>query len=230
MSKTPPPDPLTANLPFSVRVPQGDTKPRKVCDTCGFIAYQNPKIVVGAVVSSAGKLLLCRRAIAPRRGYWTIPAGFLEEGETLEEGTRREVREGSRCRDRDQRASGRLFCSTFVAGADFLPGRPPKWICRRAGKPRGGALRLERRSVGGYCLSERTLGPKCAPRHDWQDGLRSVQQSVIIAPANPHARGHRRGARNRYRPDRSAATSATAASPERPMPQPECDGAATAPT
>ncbi len=93
MSKTPPPDPLTANLPFSVRVPQGDTKPRKVCDTCGFIAYQNPKIVVGAVVSSAGKLLLCRRAIAPRRGYWTIPAGFLEEGETLEEGTRREVRE-----------------------------------------------------------------------------------------------------------------------------------------
>jgi ADP-ribose pyrophosphatase YjhB (NUDIX family) len=93
MSKTPPPDPLTADLPFSVRVPEGDTRPRKVCDTCGFIAYQNPKIVVGAVVSSADKLLLCRRAIEPRRGFWTIPAGYLEEGETLEEGVHREVHE-----------------------------------------------------------------------------------------------------------------------------------------
>jgi ADP-ribose pyrophosphatase YjhB (NUDIX family) len=57
------------------------------------VAYVNPKIVVGSVISAGERLLLCRRAIEPRRGYWTIPAGFLEEGEGLEEGARREARE-----------------------------------------------------------------------------------------------------------------------------------------
>jgi ADP-ribose pyrophosphatase YjhB (NUDIX family) len=93
MAKAPPPDPPTANLPFSRKIPDGDTKPREVCDTCGFIAYVNPKIVVGSVISAGEKLLLCRRAIEPRKGFWTIPAGFLEEGEGLEEGARREARE-----------------------------------------------------------------------------------------------------------------------------------------
>lgn len=89
----PPPDPLTADLPFSVRIPDGDNRPRNVCDTCGFIAYVNPKIVVGAVAASGGRILLCRRAIDPRKGHWTIPAGFLEEGESLEQGAAREARE-----------------------------------------------------------------------------------------------------------------------------------------
>ncbi|MCQ8783671.1 NUDIX hydrolase [Mangrovibrevibacter kandeliae] len=78
---------------FSLRTPQGDERPRRVCDHCGFVAYDNPKIVVGAVVRHASRILLCRRAIAPRRGFWTIPAGYLELEETPEAGARREARE-----------------------------------------------------------------------------------------------------------------------------------------
>ena len=78
---------------FTQLVPEGDNRPREVCDSCGFIAYANPKIVVGTVVSEGGRVLLCRRAIEPRRDYWTLPAGYLEHGETLEEGAAREVSE-----------------------------------------------------------------------------------------------------------------------------------------
>jgi len=78
---------------FTRTRPDGDTHHRDVCDRCGFIAYENPKIVVGSVVTHAGKVLLCRRAIEPRRGYWTVPAGYLELGETPEEGAAREARE-----------------------------------------------------------------------------------------------------------------------------------------
>lgn len=78
---------------FSRRVPSGDNLERDVCDRCGFIHYVNPKIVVGSVVTYEGKFLLCRRAIEPRRGYWTLPAGFMEQGETTDEGARREARE-----------------------------------------------------------------------------------------------------------------------------------------
>ena len=78
---------------FSRRTPDGDTHGRNVCDHCDFIHYENPKIVVGSVVRHAGKILLCRRAIEPRKGYWTIPAGYLELHETPEDGARREARE-----------------------------------------------------------------------------------------------------------------------------------------
>jgi len=78
---------------FSKTTPDGDTHQRDVCDHCGYVAYQNPKIVVGSVVTHAGRVLLCRRAIEPRHGYWTVPAGYLELGETPEEGARREARE-----------------------------------------------------------------------------------------------------------------------------------------
>ncbi len=64
-----------------------------MCDACGYIHYDNPKIVVGAVVESRGRILLCRRAIEPRKGYWTIPAGYLELNESSEEGALREARE-----------------------------------------------------------------------------------------------------------------------------------------
>jgi ADP-ribose pyrophosphatase YjhB (NUDIX family) len=76
---------------FETIVPEGDSRPREVCKTCGFVDYQNPKIVAGAVVSHAGKILLCRRAIEPRSGFWTLPAGFLEAHEQPEEGAMREV-------------------------------------------------------------------------------------------------------------------------------------------
>ena len=75
------------------RVPEGDHRPRHVCDSCGTIHYQNPKLVVGCVPEHEGRILLCRRAIEPRRGYWTVPAGFMENGETLQEAAVRESQE-----------------------------------------------------------------------------------------------------------------------------------------
>lgn len=78
---------------FNHQVPEGDDKPRLVCGDCGWIHYVNPKIVVGAVCSYGDRILLCRRAIEPRRGFWTLPAGFMEERETTEAGARREAME-----------------------------------------------------------------------------------------------------------------------------------------
>ncbi len=78
---------------FAKAVPDGDTIVRDVCETCGFVAYQNPKVVVGAVIHREDKVILCRRAIEPRAGFWTVPAGYLEVGETVAEGTMREARE-----------------------------------------------------------------------------------------------------------------------------------------
>ncbi len=76
--------------PVTVRVPDDDNRPRHVCDACGTIHYRNPKVVVGCVPEWQGKILLCRRAIEPRRGFWTTPAGFLENGESLQLGAARE--------------------------------------------------------------------------------------------------------------------------------------------
>lgn len=72
-------------------VPAGDTKLRLVCPSCGYIHYENPKLICGALVRYQGKILLCRRGIEPRYGYWTLPAGFMEIGETLLEGALRET-------------------------------------------------------------------------------------------------------------------------------------------
>lgn len=77
-------------------VPDGDTRARLTCPECGFIAYENPKVVVGSVASHDGRVLLCRRAINPRAGFWTLPAGFLEMGETAEQGALREAMEEAR--------------------------------------------------------------------------------------------------------------------------------------
>jgi len=79
--------------PVSLKTPAGDHLPRHVCEGCGTVHYQNPKLVVGCVPEHEGRILLCRRAIQPRLGYWTIPAGFMENGETSQEGARRESRE-----------------------------------------------------------------------------------------------------------------------------------------
>jgi ADP-ribose pyrophosphatase YjhB (NUDIX family) len=76
---------------FVHRVPEGDNRERLICADCGHIAYDNPKVVVGSVVVTDGSVLMCRRAIEPRRGFWTLPAGYLEHGETLEEGAAREA-------------------------------------------------------------------------------------------------------------------------------------------
>lgn len=79
-------------------VPQGDSRERLVCDDCGYILYENPKIIVAAVCPWEGKVLLCRRAIKPRLGLWTIPAGFMEVEETTAQGAAREVWEEARAR------------------------------------------------------------------------------------------------------------------------------------
>ncbi|MBO6825171.1 MAG: NUDIX hydrolase [Sneathiella sp.] len=76
---------------FEKRVPDGDDLERHVCRDCGWIHYDNPKIVVGSVVTYEDKFLLCRRAIEPRRGFWTLPAGYMENQETTEDGARREA-------------------------------------------------------------------------------------------------------------------------------------------
>ncbi|MEQ9812440.1 MAG: NUDIX hydrolase [Azospirillaceae bacterium] len=77
-------------------VPAGDDRERLTCPDCGFIAYENPKIVVGSVVHHGDRILLCRRSIEPRSGFWTLPAGYLELGETPAEGARREAEEEAR--------------------------------------------------------------------------------------------------------------------------------------
>ena len=77
--------------PIHKIVPENDDRLRDVCLDCGYIAYQNPKIITGAICIWENKFLLCKRAIEPRKGYWTIPAGYLELNETTAKGAEREV-------------------------------------------------------------------------------------------------------------------------------------------
>ena len=89
------------DIDFRDETPPGDDRRRRVCATCGFVDYQNPRIVVGSVVvteeASAEKILLCRRAIEPGYGYWTLPAGYMETGETTDHAAAREAREEAGC-------------------------------------------------------------------------------------------------------------------------------------
>lgn len=91
---------MTEKQIFTLKIPQGDDRTRLVCDRCDWVHYENPKAIVGsvveAVVDGRSKILLCRRAIEPRHGFWTIPAGFMEEQETIEEGAKREAYEEAR--------------------------------------------------------------------------------------------------------------------------------------
>ncbi|WP_027351891.1 NUDIX hydrolase [Halotalea alkalilenta] len=74
-------------------VPEGDDRERYVCPNCATVHYQNPRIVAGTLINAGSRVLLCRRAITPRRGYWTLPAGFMENAETTFEAAIRETRE-----------------------------------------------------------------------------------------------------------------------------------------
>jgi NADH pyrophosphatase NudC (nudix superfamily) len=84
------------------RVPPGDNRLRYVCGRCDTIHYQNPRIVAGCLAVHEQQVLLCRRAIEPRRGFWTLPAGFMENGETTEQAALRETWEEARARVRSQ--------------------------------------------------------------------------------------------------------------------------------
>lgn len=83
----------SCGAPVATRIPEGDNRPRAVCDNCGLIQYVNPKIVVGCVPVWGDRILMCKRAIEPRYGKWTLPAGFMENNESAPEGAAREAME-----------------------------------------------------------------------------------------------------------------------------------------
>lgn len=129
--------------PVATAVPEGDNRPRAVCSACGAIHYVNPKLVVGSVPEYAGQILLCRRAIEPRRGYWTVPAGFMELGETLGEAALRETWEEALARVE----LGSLFSVVDVVQA----GQVHVFFRARLLKPEFGA--------GAETLETRLFGP-----------------------------------------------------------------------
>jgi ADP-ribose pyrophosphatase YjhB (NUDIX family) len=113
-------------------VPPGDSLPRWVCDQCGDIHYQNPRLIVGTVPEYQGKVLLCRRAIEPRYGYWTLPAGFMENDETAAQAALRETLEEAGAKvdlvapfsliSVPRVNQVHLFYNARLLGLDFKPG------------------------------------------------------------------------------------------------------------
>ncbi len=114
------------------RVPEGDNRKRFVCDSCDIIHYQNPKIVTGCLAVHEDKVLLCKRSIAPRAGFWTLPAGFLENGETTAQGALRETVEEANARAEDLTlytmfnlphiSQVYMFYRATLSDLDFFPG------------------------------------------------------------------------------------------------------------
>ncbi|MEX2122334.1 MAG: NUDIX hydrolase [Woeseia sp.] len=158
------------------RVPQGDTRTRWICDSCSEIHYQNPKIVVGCVPEQDGRILLCRRAIEPRRGYWTVPAGFMELGESIAEGAARETREEA-CAEVQ---IGHLFASVDVIEAGQVH------------------LFFSATLVGGYGVGEETLETALFRKEDipWQEiaflsGTFALQKFLEDAGRNNGVHLHR---------------------------------------
>jgi len=96
---------------FSRTVPEGDNVERSVCDRCGFIDYQNPRIVVGSIATWNDQILLCRRAIEPGYGYWTFPGGFMELKESPEQAAAREADEEANV----ELAVGKLMATYFLS-------------------------------------------------------------------------------------------------------------------
>lgn len=84
--------------PLVLKIPAGDTLPRHVCEACSTVHYQNPKMVIGCIPEWGDRILLCKRAIEPRHGKWTLPAGFMENGETTAEAALRETLEEANAR------------------------------------------------------------------------------------------------------------------------------------
>jgi ADP-ribose pyrophosphatase YjhB (NUDIX family) len=118
--------------PVSQRVPTGDNRLRHVCDACGYIHYENPRLVLGAIAEWQERLLLCRRAIEPRAGFWTLPAGFMENGESTQAAAARETLEEACARvehsrlfaliDVPQINQVHIFYRGALAGGEHAPG------------------------------------------------------------------------------------------------------------
>ena len=142
--------------PVVSRVPPGDSLPRWVCDECGEIHYQNPKLVLGTIPEHGGRILLCRRAIEPRYGYWTLPAGFMENSETAAQGAARETLEEAGARIE----LGAPFSMISVPRVNQVhlfylraPARP-RFQARR-GDPGSGAVRRSRPALERHRLPHR---------------------------------------------------------------------------
>ena len=135
-------------------IPPGDDRPRYTCNSCGTIHYQNPRVVVGCIPTWEAKILFCRRAIEPRYGNWTLPAGYLENGETAAEGARRETLEEA-CAAVAPTGSLRslqyLLCQPDLSDVQGPLGRSE--FQTRSGKFRCPALRRRGDSMGRSGLS-----------------------------------------------------------------------------
>lgn len=132
------------------RIPDGDHLPRYVCEHCGTVHYENPRLVVGCVPEIDGRILLCRRAIEPRRGYWTVPAGFMENGETLQQAAARESYE---------EALARVDIGTLLAIVHVLTAHQVHVFFRARLQPSG-------YGVGAESLEVELVEPRDIP---WQD-------------------------------------------------------------
>lgn len=116
----------------ALRIPEGDTHPRHVCERCHAIHYLNPKLVIGSIPEWEDAILLCRRAIEPRRGFWTLPAGFMENHETTPQAAARETLEEAQARvevgglftlfDVPHISQVHLFFRARLLSPDFGPG------------------------------------------------------------------------------------------------------------
>ena len=137
--------------PVTQRIPEGDARLRYVCDHCSTIHYQNPNIVAGTVPVWGDQVLLCLRNIEPRRGKWTLPAGFMELGETTQEGAARETVEEAGA----QFSIGPLFSLLNVPRA----GQVDDVVLGQRGPQPGGPLREQRVAVRGEEERVPALGP-----------------------------------------------------------------------
>ncbi len=151
-----------------MRIPEGDQLPRRVCPACGVVHYENPRIVVGCVPELDGRILICLRAIEPRRGYWTVPAGFMENGETLEAGAARECQEEALA---EVEIGPLLALVNIPEAAPFRPRRAGRALCHRhwrfsspLGRWRSAGLRLPRRRPVITLLYRESAGGTSSPR------------------------------------------------------------------
>jgi ADP-ribose pyrophosphatase YjhB (NUDIX family) len=169
---------------FVREVPDGDNRERMICRDCGHIDYQNPKIVVGSVVVHDGKILLCRRAIEPRHGFWTLPAGYMELGETVEDGARREALEEA---EADITLEGILavYSISRIGQVQIM------FRARFTDQPRFG-VGVESLEVGLFAWDDIPWDQLAFPTVRWAlDAWRANQTGVIGAPAgNPASDPH----------------------------------------
>jgi ADP-ribose pyrophosphatase YjhB (NUDIX family) len=156
--------------PVSHRIPPGDTLPRHVCDSCQTVHYQNPKIVVGCIPEWKGLVLLCRRAIEPRLGLWTFPAGFMEQGETLEQAATRETKEEA---EADVELTG-------LYGVFSLPHVSQVYVVYRA------LLRTPNFRAGAESLEARLFAPDAIP---WEQAAFPVIREALEHYVDDHRQG-----------------------------------------